>query len=216
MPDDFHEQTKFVGEPRKRHGLPWAAVELATLKELYHAGTPLREICDRMERPKEGVLPKLVQLGLIRRVADGYRYVYRRKVLPDAYKVSLPKRDIHSGVPVYPYIAAMIDSLDAGIFKDAASGVTTCADLSGLGLQVATPSHQTQPKETTMKIETKVFINDQDASNLTDEQIFAEIRRAEKRIEELKAIKVQSGKLAKAIDDLQDYVNKLAAYVDER
>ena len=67
-----------------------------------------------------------------------------------------------------------------------------------------------------MKIETRTFINDQDAANWTDEQIFGEIQRAEKRIEELKAIKVQSGKLAKAIDDLQDYVNKLAAYVDER
>lgn len=117
-----------------------------------------------MQRPKEGVLPKLVQLGLIRRVADGYRYVYRRKVLPDAYKVSYPKStaddsaklkeymeayddnpvkvSTHSGSPIYPYIASAIDSIDAGIFKDAASGVTTCADLSGLELRAANANSQ--------------------------------------------------------------------------
>ena len=182
--DDFHEQTKFMDEPRKWHGMPWEAPELATLRELYKRGTPLREICDRMERPKEGVLAKLVQLGLIRRVADGCRYVYRRKVLPDSYKVSFqeprtkteklkeymeayggnPAKVSPTGqgrdTPIYPYIAAIIGSIDAGIFKDAASGITTCQDFSGLEMRAAnatttgrvtspTPNHtlQTQPKE---------------------------------------------------------------------
>lgn len=172
--DDFHEQTKLVDEPRKRHGLPWQAPELAKLKELYMQGTLLREICDLMERPKEGVLSKLVQLGLIRRVADGYRYVYRRKVLPDAYKVNYPNRE--------------------------------------------TPNHtlQTQPKEPIMKIETKVFINDQDASTMTDDQIFGEIRRAENRVHEMKAIKTPTKKLADNIIKLEKYAADLAKYVDSR
>lgn len=273
MPDDFHEQTKFVDEPRKRHRLPWEDWELAVLKNLYMLGIPLREICDKMQRPKEGVLPKLVQLGLIRRVADGYRYVYRRKVLPDSYKVSDPNRDSLNesidpnayaearneekrfkyteacgGNPVrvssaaegmfatYPYLASAIDSIDAGIFKDAASGISTCADFSGLEMRAAsaswcrsdttttgritspTPNHtfQTQPKEPIMKIETKVFINDQDASTYTDDQIFGEIRRAEKRIEELKAIKTPTKKLADNISKLEEYASKLAAYLDAR
>lgn len=213
--DDFHEQTKFKDEPRKWHDMPWEAPELANLRELYMQGIVLRGICDRMQRPKEGVLPKLVQLGLIRRVADGYRYVYWRKVLPDAYKVS------------YPYVASAIDSIDAGIFKDSASGVTTCADLSELEMRAAnatttgrivspTPSLQTQPKEPIMKIETKVFINDQDASIYTDDQIFAEIRRAEKCIEELKAIKTPTKKLADNITKLEKYAADLATYVDSR
>lgn len=257
-PYEFDSQTKFKDVPRARHGLPWEDWELNKLRSLYMQGDTLQCICDLMERPKEGVLPKLVQLGLIRRVADGYRYVYHRKVLPDAYKVSLPERDIHdsaklkeymeaydgnpvkvsthSGSPIYPYIVSAIDSLDAGIFKDAASGVATCADLSGLELRAAsaswcrsditttgqvtspTPNRtpQAQPKEPIMKIETKVFINDVEASTMTDDQIFGEIRRAEKRIEELKAIKTPTKKLADNITKLEEYASKLATYVDSR
>lgn len=224
-PYEFDSQTKFVDEPRKRHTLPWETRELAFLKNLYMQGIPLREICDKAQRPKEGVLPKLVQLGLIRRVADGYRYVYRRKVLPDSYKVSLPNHETPAE-SIAPNAYAEVRDAEK-LVKDAVSGITTCQDFSGLEMRAAnatttgrivppTPPLQTQPKEPIMKIETKTFINDQDASTYTDDQIFGEIQRAEKRIEELKAIKVQSGKLAKAIDDLQDYVNKLAAYVDAR
>ncbi len=259
---EFDSQTKFKDEPRKRHDLPWEAPELANLRELYMQGIVLREICDRMQRPKEGVLPKLVQLGLIRRVADGYRYVYRRKVLPDSYKVSLPKREnayakardaeklvkyfkAYGGNPArvssaaegmfatYPYIAAITGSLDAGIFKDAVSGITTCQDFSGLEMRVCTswcrsdttttgrivsptPSLQTQPKEPIMKFETRTFINDQDASTYTDDQIFAEIRLAENRIERLKAIKTPTKKLADNIIKLEKYAADLAKYVDSR
>jgi len=189
--DDFHEQTKFVDEPRKRHGLPWETLELAVLKNLYMLGIPLREICDKMQRPKEGVLPKLVQLGLIRRVADGYRYVYLRRVLPDSYKVSCPNREI--------FVEFIV------------SNATTTGRIVS-----PTPSLQTQPKEPIMKIETKVFINDQDASTLTDDQIFGEIRRAEKRIEELKAIKTPTKKLADNIIKLEKYAADLSKYVDSR
>lgn len=263
-PYEFDSQTKFKDEPRKRHGLPWEAPELANLRELYMQGIVLREICDRMQRPKGGVLPKLVQLGLIRRVAYGYRYVYWRKVLPDSCKVSYPNREApdesiapnayaearneekrfkyteaYGGNPARvssaaegmfatcPYIAAIIASLDAGIFKGAVSGITTCQDFSGLEMRAAsatttgrivspTPSLQTQPKEPIMKFETKVFINDQDASTLTDDQIFGEIRRAEKRIEELRAIKTPTKKLADNIIKLEKYAADLAKYVDSR
>ncbi len=67
-----------------------------------------------------------------------------------------------------------------------------------------------------MKIETKVFIDDQDASTYTDDQIFGEIRCAEKRIEELKAIKTPTKKLADSIKKLEEYAASLAKYVDER
>ena len=67
-----------------------------------------------------------------------------------------------------------------------------------------------------MKFETRTFVNDVDASTLTDDQIFGEIRRAEKRIEELKAIKTTTKKLADSITKLEEYASKLAAYVDAR
>lgn len=67
-----------------------------------------------------------------------------------------------------------------------------------------------------MKIETRTFINDQDASTFTDDQIFGEIHKAEKRIGELKAIKTPTKKLADNITKLEDYASKLAKYVDER
>lgn len=224
-PYEFDSQTKFVDEPRKRHSLPWETRELAFLKNLYMQGTPLREICDKAQRPKEGVLPKLVQLGLIRRVADGYRYVYRRKVLPDSYKVSLPN---HETLAESIAPNAYAEARDAEkLVKDAVSGITTCQDFSGPEMRAAnatttgrivppTPSLQTQPKEPIMKIETKVFINDQDASTMTDDQIFAEIRRAESRIEGLKAIKTPTKKLADNISKLEKYAADLAKYVDSR
>ena len=227
---EFDSQTKFRDSIRARHGLPWEEVELKELKRLYMQGDTLQAICDLMERPKEGVLPKLANLGLITKQSNGFFCIWRRRVLPDAWKVNAKPAKPNSGpLKTYPYLETFADDLENSGFKGvisgaAISGVATSPDLSGLGIcTVSTgrttssqPNLQTKPKEPTMKFETRTFINDQDASTLTDDQIFGEIRRAENRIEELKAIKVQSGKLAKAIDDLQDYVNKLAAYLDAR
>ena len=227
---EFDNQTKFKDTPRARHGLPWEAYELKELKHLYMQGNDLQYICDLMERPKAGVLPKLANLGLISKKTNGFSWIWRRKVLPDAWKVSNapekacgtnPAKLQSDPCKTYPYLETMVDNLENSVFKDAVSGVATAPDLSGLGLRAITatspqPNLQTQPKEPIMKFETRVYISDVDASTLTDDQIFVEIRRAESRIEELKAIKTPTKKLADNITKLEKYAADLATYVDER
>lgn len=236
-PYEFDSQTKFKDVPRARHGLPWEAPELANLRDLYMRGDTLKHICDRMQRPKEGVLLKLANLGLIQKETNGFLWVWRRKVLPDAWKVDYQSQKFRRNVEAYgcnpakmqpdafktyPYLETFIGDLENAVFKGAISGVATLPDLSGLGIfttGITNPTQlnpKTKPKEPIMKIETKVFINDQDASTMTDDQIFAEIRRAENRIEGLKAIKTPTKKLADNITKLEKYAADLAKYVDSR
>lgn len=256
-PYEFDSQTKFKDVPRARHGLPWEDRELNKLRSLYMQGETLQAICDLMERPKEGVLPKLASLGLITKQTNGFFWIWKRKVLPDAWKVSTPPENAYTkarkeekvrrymeaygGNPakpqsddlkIYPYLKTFVDDLDNAVFKGAISGVATSPDLSGLGISTTGITTQLNPqtklkfckedtfgntpKETIMKFETRTFINDVEASTLTDDQIFGEIRRAEKRIEELKAIKTPTKKLADNITKLEEYAANLATYVDNR
>ena len=63
---------------RKRHGLPWLAAELSSLRELYQEGKSLQEMCEMLERPATGTLTKLVGVGCLRRETDtrSYRSTY--------------------------------------------------------------------------------------------------------------------------------------------
>ena len=190
-----------------------------------------------MERPKEGVLPKLANLGLITKQSNGFFWIWKRKVLPDGWKVGYQAQKLrryveaYGGNPAkmqpddlktYLYIQTFIGDVENAVFKGSISGVAARPDLSGLGIFTTGITNstqlnpQTKPKEPIMKIETKVFINDQDASTLTDDQIFGEIRRAENRIAGLKAIKTPTKKLADNITKLEKYAADLAKYVDSR
>ena len=59
---------------RKRHGLPWLAVELSRLRELYQEGRSLQEMCEMLERPATGTLTKLIGVGCLRRETDTRSY----------------------------------------------------------------------------------------------------------------------------------------------
>ena len=63
---------------RKRHGLPWLAAELSSLRELYQEGKSLQEMCEMLERPATGTLAKLVGVGCLTRETDtrNYRSTY--------------------------------------------------------------------------------------------------------------------------------------------
>ncbi len=236
-PYEFDSQTKFKDVPRARHGLPWEDWELNKLRSLYLRGDTLQHICDLMERPKEGVLPKLANLGLITKQSNGFFWIWKRKVLPDGWKVGYQAQKLrryveaYGGNPAkmqpddlktYLYLETFLGDVENAVFKGSISGVATRPDLSGLGIFTTGITNstqlnpQTKPKEPIMKFETKVFINGVDASTLTDDQIFGEIRRAEKRIEELKAIKTPTKKLADNITKLEEYAADLAKYVDSR
>ena len=52
-------------EIRRNHGQPWSREELIKLCKLYKEGKSLHEMCDLLQRPAKGVVPKLVQMGAI-------------------------------------------------------------------------------------------------------------------------------------------------------
>ena len=77
---------------RKRHGLPWLAAELSSLRELFQEGRSLQEMCEMLERPATGTLTKLVGVGCLRRETDtrSYRsiYYYRMPLAEDTASVN--------------------------------------------------------------------------------------------------------------------------------
>ena len=212
-PYEFDSQTKFKDVVRARHSLPWEDWELKELRFHYTQGYTLQRICEGMERPKEGVLAELDNLGLISKETNGVFWIRGRKVLPDAWKVGVPSKKANPAKTQSDDFRHYPD-LESSVFEGASYGVATSPDLSGLGIRTTTFGNT--PKETIMKFETRTFINDQDASTLTDDQIFGEIRLAENRIGWLKAIKTPTKKLADNITKLEEYASKLATYVDTR
>ena len=77
---------------RKRHGLPWLAAELSSLRELFQEGRSLQEMCEMLERPATGTLTKLVGVGCLTRETDtrSYRsiYYYRMPLAEDTAAVN--------------------------------------------------------------------------------------------------------------------------------
>ena len=77
---------------RKRHGLPWLAAELSSLRELFQEGKSLQEMCEMLERPATGTLVKLVGVGCLTRETDtrSYRsiYYYRMPLAEDTAAVN--------------------------------------------------------------------------------------------------------------------------------
>lgn len=76
-------------------------------------------------------------------------------------------------------------------------------------------------KEITMNatapaIEVKTFIRGVEAKDLSDDQIFNEIRRIEKDIEELDKVKSKPKKLAAKIEEMHKSIKELTEYVDGR
>ena len=70
--------------------------------------------------------------------------------------------------------------------------------------------------DNTPTIETKTFIQGEDASNMTDAQIFNRIAKLEDEIDKLSKIKNQPKKLQALIQTKQDDINKLIEFVDAR
>lgn len=77
-----------------------------------------------------------------------------------------------------------------------------------------------QPTEeitmTTPNIEVKTFIAGADAAAMTDGQIFQKIAQLENEIAKLSAIKTKPKKLVSTIEKLQEDINLLVQYVDDR
>lgn len=79
------------------------------------------------------------------------------------------------------------------------------------------PDQQLEETNMTAKIiETKVFVNGTDATNMDDMTIYNLMAKTEAEIAKLKSIKAVSRKLTERIEDLEKQVQKLANYVDDR
>ena len=101
------------------------------------------------------------------------------------------------------------DHLDAGTYAFASKALFQASERRFI--------HKFKPKEITMnKIETVVRINDADASDFSDDDIFDLIAKTEKDVEKLEAIKEKPKKLEAKIVKMQESIKELAKIVDER
>lgn len=70
--DSFARSIKERNTRRARHGMTWPPVEMEQLRDLYMQGHSLCKMCEVLERPAQGILPKLCDLGLIEYCAGQY------------------------------------------------------------------------------------------------------------------------------------------------
>jgi hypothetical protein len=85
-------------------------------------------------------------------------------------------------------------------------------------LSLAAPKTTQPTQETTImaNIEIKTFIDNQDASRLSDDEIFSKIAALELQINQLSAISRKPKKLDEKIQKLQQDIEALVEYVDNR
>lgn len=69
---------------------------------------------------------------------------------------------------------------------------------------------------TTRTIEKLMFINNEPASDMSDDRIINEIAEAEDEIEQLQKMSTESKKIKAKLRALKSYCKKLAAYLDNR
>ncbi len=203
---------------RANHGKIWTTNERLFLYDLWQADCTLQQMCETMQRPKDGILSKLAEAGFM--TWDGTRYVVNQRTpKPEPDFTNLEKRvtalESEAGDLSYG-TATLIRVVGTGdveaFYKQLYDKNKTTTGRSAKSY----PEFQTTPKETTVTIETRTFINGVDASSLSDDQIFGEIAKIEKKIDTLKAVKTISKKLQKTIDEQQALAQKLADYVDAR
>lgn len=63
-------------------------------------------------------------------------------------------------------------------------------------------------------VTTTHYVNDNNAAQLSDDDLFVHLARGEQQLEKLKAIKTPSKKLSAQIEDIQSQLTQLAEYID--
>ena len=118
------------------------------------------------------------------------------------------------------YISEEMQRPAEGVISKLQRGGYICYDYTDGCYRVSNPTQPaTIKKESTMSkqlIESKVFVNGIDATDMADAEIFRLIAKTEDEIAKLRAIKTASKKLSGAISKLEADVTKLAEYVDSR
>lgn len=176
---------------RERHGKPWESSEYARLSELYMRRASLQRMCEDLGRPAAGVIPKLEDLGCIARLSGNWR--------DPASKVWYCRME-QNPIP-------------------APLGKQVSYDLHSPSNSNPNPDPQEEPTmsaSTPKTIETRILIQGEDASQLSDGAIFTLIAKLEAQAEKLGAIKAKPKKLEAAIAEIQADIAKLCNYVDTR
>lgn len=114
------------------------------------------------------------------------------------------------------YGGSPAQSSGVGDISDAMAYALTAHKPQGGGyISTATQPQQEKPMSVFTSVTTH-FVNGNDASKLSDDELFAQLARGEQQLDKLKAIKTSSKKLAAQIEDMHDQLTKLAEYIDSR
>lgn len=192
--DSFRKRN--TGFKWERHGKLWLQTEKENLEYYFRQGRTLEELCNLMQRPAEGVLNQLLKRRLLKHKVPGWNYDY-------VYAVDVPETAMEVALP-----HCHTQNSKISFFRETEFGWTP------------TPFHTTSIDDTgepiMNNIETKTFIRGAEASSMSDSDIFRLIAKLEGEAEVLGKIKVKSVKVAKAITDLNEDVQKLVEYLDSR
>lgn len=204
---------------RARHGRIWGAEELSRLVQLFRTGYGLQLMCETLERPAAGILPKLQSLSLIVYEQGTGRYYYRGSTKVDPFT-----EDLHGyGSKL---VAAWVQ-----IDEDGKS--TVIADNRRPKSQIVywddtIPNfenihiHQSNEEiimsniAKTPVIETRTYIYGTDATQMSDEQIFTKIAELEGVIARWEKVQNRPKKLQAVIENTKADIKKLADFVDSR
>lgn len=194
--DSFRKRDK--GFKWERHGKLWSQTEKENLDYHFRQGCTLEELCNLLQRPAEGVVNQLHKRCLLKPKAPGWGYGY-------VYAVDVPETQPEA---VQSHFCPKNVSKISGFRKP---------EFNWIPVQFHTVYIDDTGEDTMSKnIETKTFIRDVEASSISDGEIFKLIARLEGEAEVLGKIKVKSTKVAKAIADLNEDVQKLVQYLDSR
>lgn len=169
-----------------RHGRPWLDEDYANLRRMFFEVNSLTYICKTLGRSAGGVVPKLKQMKL---VYEGNDNMY------------------------HPNIYYAVDS-------SAETRVQPRSSEELYDLQQAETLNQIQ-EQTEMNNEVKVIeeitlINGQNATNLSDDDIFKLIGKLEEMAQSLCRIQNKPKKLVAKIDSINEDIKKLVDFVDAR
>lgn len=193
--DSFRKRD--TGFKWERHGKLWLQTEKENLEYYFRQGRTLEEMCNLLQRPAEGVLNQLLKRRLLKHKVPGWSYDY-------VYAVDVPETEMEGALRYLYSQNSKISFFRETEFRKSPPTPFPTTYIDDTGEPIMN------------NIETKTFIRGAEASSMSDSDIFRLIAKLEGEVDTLGKIKVKSVKVAKAIADLNEDVQKLVEYLDSR
>ena len=178
----------------RNHHKAWTPGDKVKLLALFHDGTPLRILCERLERTKQGILYGLRCAGLIHRGEDDRYYLGNWQ-----HGIKSPERPT---VADFAVTSTTVDTRPT----PSNSGTTD------MNTQVNIPVLNDE----SFTVTTRTYIGDVNAASLTDHQIYSKIAEIEAHAATLKNIKNKPDSLKAYLLKLLAMALALGQYVDSR